>query len=149
MNQDVTNRIKKDLRQLAVRLERYLRLEAAERLTVLTTAAVLAAVAFALVSFALFFFCFGLVKVLTPLLGDESLCYFILSGVLLLLLLVVFLFRRQFIESHCVRMFSRMLLSHSTLTERMLNRHKEDEQLRRLAESLAEELDVYEEGGGA
>lgn len=149
MNQDVTNRIKKDMRQLAIALERYLRIEAAERLTVMTTAAVMAAVAFAFVAFALFFLGFGLVELFTPVVGSEALCFFILSGLLILILLILFLLRKPLIESHCVRLFSRVLLSRSTLVERMLDKRDEDEKLRRLAESLAQELDDYEKGGEA
>lgn len=147
MNRDVTNRIRKDMRQLAVGLERYLRIEAAERLTVMTTAAVMAAVAFAFVSFALFFLGFGLVKMFAPVVGSEAACFFMLSGVLVLMLLIIFLLRKPLVESRCVRLFSRALLSHSTLTERILDRRSEDEKLRKLAESLARELDDYEKGG--
>jgi hypothetical protein len=55
------------------------------------------------------------------------------------------------IESPLVKLFSEQLLEGPTLTEQMTTRQsrkQRDEELRRLAESLAKELDYDEEGGG-
>ena len=50
-----TDRVSEDIRRLAYRVERYLRLEATERLTMVTTFVVLAAVTMALATSAIFF----------------------------------------------------------------------------------------------
>ena len=106
MGQDSTNRIKKDLQVLAVRLERYLRLEAADRLTVIATASIVGAIAFALAVCALFFIGFGLVKTINTIVGDEAVSYYIVGGILLLLIGAVVVLRKPLIESRCVRYFS-------------------------------------------
>ena len=146
MGQDSTNRIKKDLQVLAVRLERYLRLEAADRLTVIATASIVGAIAFALAVCALFFIGFGLVKTINTIVGDEAVSYYIVGGILIGAVVVL---RKPLIESRCVRYFSRMLLSGTTLSERFAAKQAEDEQLRRLAETLAREMREDEKGGGA
>ena len=60
-----TDRVSEDIRRLAYRVERYLRLEATERLTMVTTFVVLAAVTMALATSAIFFLSTGLVKTLS------------------------------------------------------------------------------------
>lgn len=137
-----------DIRRVAYRLERYLRLEATERLTMVTTFVVLAAVTMALATSAIFFLSTGLVKTLTLLTGNEMLSYYLVGGALLLLVLLAFLLRRPLIENPLVKMYSEQLLNVPTLTEQMLKRGERDEQIRRLAESLVQELDDYEEEGG-
>jgi len=140
-----------DLKGLAYRLERYLRLEATEHLTVVTTYVVLAAVTFALATSAIFFLSTGLVKSITMLTGSEIVSYYIVGGVLVFIILIFFLFRKRLIESPLVKLFSEQLLEGPTLTEQMTTRQsrkQRDEELRRLAESLAKELDYDEEGGG-
>ena len=60
-----SNRVTDDFRKLAYRVERYLRLEATERLTVVTSYVVLIAVVLALATSAIFFLSTGTVKALT------------------------------------------------------------------------------------
>jgi hypothetical protein len=130
-------------------VERYLRLEATERLTVVTTYVVLAAVTMALATSAIFFLSTGTVKALTLLTGSEMLSYYIVGGLLVLLILLAFLLRKPLIENPFVRMFSEQLLSVPTITEQMTGgKSRKDEQVRKLAESLVRELDGYDEEGG-
>lgn len=144
-----SNRVTEDFRRLAYRVERYLRLEATERLTVVTTFVVLIAVVMALATSAIFFLSTGTVKALTLLTGSEMVSYYIVGGVLLLLILLVFLLKKPLIENPFVRMFSEQLLNVPTVTEQMLgSKSSKDEQIRKLAESLVRELDEYEEEGG-
>ena len=144
-----SNRVTEDFRRLAYRVERYLRLEATERLTVVTTFVVLIAVVMALATSAIFFLSTGTVKALTLLTGSEMVSYYIVGGVLLLLILLVFLLKKPLIENPFVRMFSEQLLNVPTVTEQMLgSKSNKDEQIRKLAESLVRELDEYEEEGG-
>jgi len=144
-----SNRVTEDFRRLAYRVERYLRLEATERLTLVTTYAVLIAVVMALATSAIFFLSTGTVKALTLLTGSEMVSYYIVGGVLVLLIVLAFLLRKPLIENPFVRMFSDQLLNVPTVTEQMLgSKSAKDEQIRKLAESLVRELDEYEEEGG-
>ena len=144
-----SNRVTEDFRRLAYRVERYLRLEATERLTVVTTYVVLIAVVMALATSAIFFLSTGTVKALTLLTGSEMVSYYIVGGVLVLLIVLAFLLRKPLIENPFVKMFSDQLLNVPTVTEQMLGcRSAKDEQIRKLAESLVRELDEYEEEGG-
>lgn len=144
-----SNRVTEDFRRLAYRVERYLRLEATERLTVVTTYVVLIAVVMALATSAIFFLSTGTVKALTLLTGSEMVSYYIVGGVLVLLIVLAFLLRKPLIENPFVKMFSDQLLNVPTVTEQMLgSKSAKDEQIRKLAESLVRELDEYEEEGG-
>ncbi len=142
------NRMTEDIRRLAYRVERYLRLEATERLTMVTTLVVLAAATMALATSAIFFLSTGTVKALTLWTGSEMLSYYIVAGVLLLIILLIFLLRKPLIENPFVKMFSEQLLDVPTVTEQMMGKNGKDENIRKLAESLVRELDEYEEEGG-
>jgi energy-coupling factor transporter transmembrane protein EcfT len=148
MSADMTNRVSNDLRRLAYRVERYLRLEATERLTMVTTFVVLAAVTMALATSAIFFLSTGLVKTLNLLIGNEMLSYYIVGGSLLLIILFIFLLRKPLVENPFVRMFSKQFLEVPTITEQMMSKSSKNEQIRKLAESLVQELEDEEEEGG-
>ena len=77
-----SRRMTDDIRRLAYRVERYLRLEATERLTMVTTFVVLCAVVVALATSAIFFLSTGTVKALTLLTGSEMWSYYIVGGFL-------------------------------------------------------------------
>ncbi|MBO4673444.1 MAG: hypothetical protein J5616_03755 [Bacteroidaceae bacterium] len=141
-------RIKEDFRSLAYRVERYLRLAMTERLTVLTTCVVVAAVIFALATSAIFFLSTGLVKTLTLLTENEMLSYYIVGAGLLLIILIVYLLRKPLIENQFVKMFSRELLEGPSITERVMRKGRKEDQIRKLAESLMQELGDYDEEGG-
>ena len=142
------SQILNDIRRLAYRLERYLRLEAAERLTVLSTCVVVAAVIFALATSAIFFLSTGLVKTLTLLTENEMLSYYIVGVGLLLIILIVYLLRKPLIENQFVKMFSRELLEGPSITEQVMRKGRREDQIRKLAESLVQELGDYDEEGG-
>jgi len=143
-----SNRVTDDFRRLAYRVERYLRLEATERLTVVTSYVVLAAVVMALATSAIFFLSTGTVKALTLWTENEMLSYYLVGGILVLLILLAFLLKKPLIENPFVKMFSEQLLNVPTVTEQMLSRSRKDEQIRKLAESLVRELEDYNEEGG-
>ena len=130
------------------RVERYLRLEATERLTVVTSYVVLIAVVLALATSAIFFLSTGTVKALTLLTENEMLSYYIVGGILVLLIVLVFLLKKPLIENPFVKMYSDQLLNTPTVTEQMMGGGRKDENIRKLAESLVRELDDYNEEGG-
>ena len=142
------SRIHEDFRRLAYRVERYLRLAMTERLTVLTTCVVVAAVIFALATSAIFFLSTGLVKTLTLLTENEMLSYYIVGVGLLLIILIVYLLRKPLIENQFVKMFSRELLEGPSITEQVMRKGRREDQIRKLAESLVQELGDYDEEGG-
>lgn len=141
--------IGEDIRKLAYRVERYLRLEATERLTVLTTVIVLAAATFSLATSAIFFFSTGLVKTLTLVTGDETVSYYMVGAILLLLIVLLFIIGRPLIESRLVKTFSSQLLDGPSITEQVSVQGNSDEQIQRLAESLVADLDEYGKEGGS
>lgn len=143
-----SNRVTDDFRRLAYRVERYLRLEATERLTVVTSYVVLIAVVLALATSAIFFLSTGTVKALTLLTENEMLSYYIVGGILVLLIVLVFLLKKPLIENPFVKMYSDQLLNTPTVTEQMMGGGRKDENIRKLAESLVRELDDYNEEGG-
>lgn len=148
MGLDASKQINNDLKRLLYRVERYLRLVAAERLTVLTACVVFAAVAFALATSAVFFLSTGVVKTLTLLTDNEMLSYYIVGGVLLLAIGVIYLFRKPLIENRYAQVFSRQLLEGPSLTEELFAKADKEERIHQLAESLAREMEDYEEEGG-
>ena len=141
----------KDFRRLAYRIERYLRLEATERLTVLTTYVFLVAIVFALATSAIFFLSTGVVKSLAALIGNETASYYIVGGLLVLLILLVILLKRPLIETRIVKKYSKKLLDTPTFAEQyMTSKENEGERLKELAQALAQELqssNMNEKGG--
>jgi len=142
------NRVGEDIRRLAYRVERYLRLEATERLTLVTSYVILAAITLALATSAIFFLSTGLVKTIAVVTGNETLSYYIVGAFLLLLIVVAFLLKKPLVENPLVRMYSEQLLNTPSLTEQVMPRGSKEEQIRKLAESLVQELDDYDEEGG-
>ena len=148
MGLDASKQINNDLKRVLYRAERYLRLAAAERLTVVTSCVVFAAIAFALATSAIFFLSTGVVKTLALLTGNEMLSYYLVGAVLLLAMGVIYLCRKPLIENRYVKVFSRQLLEGPTLTEELLAKSDKEERIHQLAESLAKEMEDYEEEGG-
>ena len=149
MDFGASNRVGSDFRRLAYQVERYLRLEATEQFTRVTTIVVLAAVTFALATSAIFFLSTGLVKMLTVVTGSEVVSYCSVGGALVLLILLVFLLKKPLIESRFVRLFSEYFLGGPTFTEQMMAKgNSRDERIRQLAESIARDLDDFDEEGG-
>lgn len=131
-----------DLRGLLCRVERYLRLEATDKATVLGTGIVLGAVAFALVMSSIYFLGTGVVKSLTLLTGSEMASYYYVGGGLLLLVVLLFLCRKSLIEKPILRSLSKKFLSGNMLAERVASTQNDDVDLHELAKSLALELDA-------
>lgn len=139
-----------DLRSLLCRLERYLRLEATDKATVLGTGIVLGAVAFALVMSSIYFLGTGVVKSLTLLTGSEMASYYYVGIGLLLIVIILFLCRKSLIEKPLLRSLSGKILNGKMLTDNLSLPQKEEEEvdLHELAKSLALELDKKDKKGG-
>lgn len=138
-----------DFHRLLYRMERYLRLEAVDKLTVVSSCLIVSAVVFALGTSAVFFLSTGLVKTVTLLTGNEMMSYYVVGVVLLLLIVVFYSMRKRLVESRMVKLFSHSLLDGQTFTELYAGKPgKDKDSLRRLAESLAHEIGDYDEEGG-
>jgi hypothetical protein len=90
--------------------ERYLKLEAVDKLTVATTFLIVALVIFALGTSAIFFLCSGLVHSLSDLVGSEALANYIVGGVLLLIIVLFYVFRVRLVENRVVAAISASIL---------------------------------------
>lgn len=149
------NRVGPDVGKLALLLERYVRIEATERLTTLTTSVVLAVVALGVLVSAIFFLGTGVVQTLTVWTGSETLSYYLVGAAFLLLIVLVVLLKGPLLEAPLLKMFGSRLLQGPLLTEQLLKDRTQSSQLHKLAESLVEELDLhdgyddYDEEGGA
>lgn len=143
-----SGRVSADLRRLLNQIERYLRLEAVDKSTVMLTSVIVAAICFALATSAIFFLSSGIVKALTLLTGNEMLSFFIVGGVLLVMVPIVYVARKPLVENKVVSSLSRSFLEGESVTDMLSTRGGETEDLRSLAEALAEELSNEKEKGG-
>lgn len=146
-------KVGKDIRDLLNQIEKYLRLDAVDKMTVMLTGVIVGGISFALATSAVFFLSTGLVKSLALVIGDEIISYFAVGILLLLLMLLVSLFRKSLIENKVVRQLSASLLGGVSITDSVFGGYEKkarsESDLSKLARSLAEELDEYDEEGGA
>ena len=155
-SQGDATRVGTDVGRLVLLLERYVRLEATERLTTLTTSVVLGIIAFGVVVSAIFFLGTGMVHSLTAWTGSEELSYYCVGAAFLLLILLLILLKGPLFETPLLRLFGRQLLNGPLLAEQLLkDKFVSPDQLHDLAKSVAQELDIhdeyddYDEEGGA
>lgn len=129
-------------------LERYVKLEVAERLSTLTVIIIIAAVCFVFGTSAIFFLCNALVETLNTITGSAMLSYYIITGALVLIILIVLMLRKPLIEKKVVEYYSKSIIETPSILPPGHLRMREEE-LKKLAKSLLEnELDDYEEEGG-
>jgi len=95
---------------LLTHLERYIRLESIDKLSVATTFLIVAGVLFALGTSAIFFISTGLVQTLSIMIGNEALGYFIVGGILILIMIIFYINRKSWVEDRVVRSLSRSIL---------------------------------------
>lgn len=95
---------------LLTHLERYIRLESIDKLSVATTFIIVAGVLFALGTSAIFFISTGLVQALSIVVGNEALGYFIVGGLLVVVMVVFYMNRKRWVEDKVVRSISRSIL---------------------------------------
>lgn len=98
-------------------LRHFLKLEAIDKLTIVTTYLIVIAVVFALATSAIFFLSTGLVKSLSAVIGDEALAYYIVGGVLVLCIIVFYMNRKAWVETPVVRSISSSILTKDTINE--------------------------------
>lgn len=109
-SENETDRLYKETTELTDLLKQYLKLEAIDKLSVATTFLIVGGVMFIFAWCAVFFLSTGLVKSLSELLGSESAAYYLVGGVLVLILILFYLFRKSLVESHVVKGISQLIL---------------------------------------
>lgn len=102
--------------KLLVQLERYLRLETVDKLTVVTTFLIVAGVIFALGTSAIFFLSTALVEAISLMIGNSALAYLIVGGVLVLAIWVFWINRKSWVEDKVVRSLSESILNEPMIT---------------------------------
>lgn len=102
--------------KLFVQLERYLRLETIDKLSVVTTFIIVAGVVFALGTSAIFFLSTALVEAISLLVGNKALAYLIVGAVLVAMIVVFLLNKKRWVEDRVVRSMSQSILSDPMVT---------------------------------
>ncbi|MBQ9640598.1 MAG: phage holin family protein [Bacteroidaceae bacterium] len=104
------SRLAHDGRGVLTLLVDYLKLEATDKLSVATNFLILFGILFALATSAIFFLSTGLVKSLSGIIGSEAGAYYVVGGLLVIVMLIVYLKRKDWIERPVVRNISQSML---------------------------------------
>ena len=89
----------------------YMRLELVEKLTVLSSTCIMVVIAIILGMMALFYLSFSVAYILAPHVGGLTVSFAIITAFLLLLLAVVYVFRKQLIVRPLVRSMANLFMS--------------------------------------
>ena len=89
----------------------YMRLELVEKLTVLSSTCIMVVIAIILGMMALFYLSFSVAYILAPHVGGLTVSFAIITAFLLLLLAVVYVFRKQPIVRPLVRFMANLFMS--------------------------------------
>lgn len=110
----------KDIRDLIKEFKQYLelqkeytKLELTEKLTIIFSAIILALVLVTLGIIVLFYLSFSLVYLLAPYVGGLIAGYAIIAGIVILLMGMVYIFRKQLIINPLVNFFAKLLSNDS------------------------------------
>ncbi len=101
--------------KLFAQLERYIRLETIDKLSVVTTYMIVALVVFALGTSAVFFLSNALVEALALVVGNRAVSYLIVGVVLLLVIWVFLANKKAWVENRIVRSLSETVLSEPSI----------------------------------
>lgn len=103
--------------KLLVQVEKYLRLETIDKLTVVMTFLVVALVVFALGTSAIFFLSTAMVEAISLMIGGNSALAYLIVGVFLLLMIWLFLANKKaWVEDKIVRSISENILNEPMFT---------------------------------
>ena len=89
----------------------YMRLELVEKLTVLSSTCIMVVIAIILGMMALFYLSFSVAYILAPHVGGLTVSFAIITAFFLLLLAVVYVFRKQLIVRPLVRFMANLFMS--------------------------------------
>lgn len=142
-------RLPKQEKELVGLLWRYLKLETVEKLTVATSFLIVALLLFAFGTCALFFLSAGVVKTLTSIIGDEAIANYIVGGVLVAVMAIVYFFRVRLIENRVVSSISASILrSEDDIDDDDDDDEDSEDDMKGSDEDVSSDLSSKEEEGG-
>ena len=109
-NEGNANRVPKETSEILTLFKQYMKLEAIDKLSVATTFMIAGGVILALAISAVYFLSMGLVKNISAWIGSEAGAYYLMGGVLVLLIIIFYINRKAWVENPVVRSISRSLL---------------------------------------
>lgn len=89
----------------------YMRLELVEKLTILSATCIMVVIGIILGMMALFYLSFSIAYIMAPHVGGLTVSFAIITAFLLLLLAIVYIFRRQLIVRPLVRFMANLFMS--------------------------------------
>lgn len=101
----------KDIKKYVELQTEYVKVEFVEKLTILVSTLVIITVIIILVIAALFFLFFSLAYALVPVVGSLAISFCIIAAIYVVLIIVLFSFRKQFIINPLVRFLSKLFLN--------------------------------------
>lgn len=148
MSQGDTNKVKAEAQRLVADIERLVRLELVESLTVISSRIIIAAVMFVLGLCSFIFLCLGVVHALASATGSVIVSYCIVGGLVIVIMVVFCVLSSRIVVNPLLRLLSKALIGKATMTEMFAPAAKGAEDIHSLAESLARDLNDYDEEGG-
>lgn len=148
MNQGDTNKVKAEAQRLIADIERLIRLELVDNLTVIASRIIIAAVLFVLGLCSFIFLCLGVVHALANATGSVIVSYCVVGCVVIAMMILFCVLSKRIVVNPLLRLLSKALIGGATMTEMFAPAAKRSESIHSLAESLAKELNDYDEEGG-
>ena len=93
----------------------YVKVEFVEKMTILLSTLLIITLVIILAIAALFYLFFSLAYALVPVVGSLAISFFIISGIYLLLIALLFLFRKKLIVNPLVRFLSKLFLNKTNI----------------------------------
>ncbi len=109
-NNGDANKVPQEAERIITLLQQYLKLEAIDKMSVAATFLIVGGVILVFAISAVHFLSTGLVKSLSAWIGDEIAAYYIMGGVLVLIIIVFYMNRKSWVEGPIVRSISQSML---------------------------------------
>lgn len=109
-NEGDASKVPQETEEILTLVQQYLKLEAIDKVSVATTFLIVGGVIFIFGIGALFFLGTGLVKTLSAWIGNETAAYYLVGGILLLVIVVFCMMRKTLVEGPIVRSISQSIL---------------------------------------
>ena len=93
----------------------YIKVDFVEKLTILLSTLLIITLAIILAIAALFYLFFSLAYAIVPLVGSLAISFCIISGIYLLLILLLFIFRKNLVVNPLVRFLSKLFLTKTNI----------------------------------
>lgn len=109
-NEGDANRVSKETSEILTLFKQYMKLEAIDKLSVATTFLIAGGVILVLAVSAVYFLSMGLVKTISVWIGSEAGAYYLMGGILFLLIIIFYINRKAWVENPVVRRISQSML---------------------------------------